>query len=166
MFSFQPSDRFKNCDNKFCNNIQIPCLPIRGPKPFDQILFYIHKSIVDEATAIEFYCHLLKECPGKIHREFIEGIIEDEREHLDIFTKLFCYYTDEIPKYDCKPIGFPCYKEGLLLAMLGELEAVEFYRNVQLSTTDQLIIDIYFMVMVDEQSHATLFSTLLGSSKC
>ncbi len=167
MFAFHPSDRYNNCDSKFCNNVQIPCLPLKGPKPFDQILYYIYKAIMGEASTIEFYCHLLKDCPGKIHREFIEGIIADEREHLDMFTKLYCYYTDEIPRYECKPIPFPCYKDGLMIAMLGELETVEFYRDVQLSTTDQLIIDSFFMAMVDEQTHATLFSTLLCScNKC
>ncbi|HWT75840.1 MAG TPA: ferritin-like domain-containing protein [Mobilitalea sp.] len=154
-----------NCESKFCNNVQIPNLPLKGPKPFDQIIHCIHKSIVDEATAIEFYCRLLKEAPNKLNRDFIERALDDEREHLQILTKLYCYYVDKVPEYHVTPVSYPCYKEGLLLALIGELEAVEFYRNMQLYTMDQLIIDTYFLIMVDEQSHATLFSTLFSTCK-
>lgn len=163
MFNCHPSDCCLNCDSKFCNNVQIPSLPLKGPKPFDQILHDIKKSIEDEATTVDFYCHLLKDAPNKLNKEFIEHALSDEREHLQIFSKLYCYYTDEVPQYTIKPICYPCYKEGLLIALMGELDAVEFYRNVQLSTMDQVIIDTYYMVMVDELTHATMFSTLYNS---
>lgn len=160
MFSYQTSERCPNCDSKLCNNIQIPSLPLKGPKTFDQIIHYIHKAIVDEATAIDFYCRLLKDAPNKLNKDFIEHILDEEREHLQIFSKLYCYYTDQTPQYHINPVSFPCYKEGLLIALVGELEAVEFYRNVQLSTMDQVIIDTFYLAMVDEQEHATMFSTL------
>lgn len=167
MFQYQSSDKILNCfDNKFCNNIQIPSLPLRGPKSFDQILHYIHKAIEDEANAADFYRHLLKEAPNKLHCEFIQHAYEDELEHLQIFTKLYVYYTDCEPKYCVNPVCIPCYRDGLLKALIGELEAVEFYRNVQLSTMDQVIIDTFYMVMVDEQGHATMFSTLYNSCPC
>ena len=148
MYQYKDSNKYSNCDNKFCNNVQIPSLPLKGPKPFDQILHFIHKAIVAEATAADFYCRLLKEAPNKLHREFITHAYDDEVEHLQIFTKLYCYYTDILPQYHFDPVCYPCYKEGLLKALVDELEAVEFYRDVQLSTTDQLIIDTFYMVMV------------------
>lgn len=164
MYTYQPtSEHCPCCDSKLCNNVQIPSLPLKGPVSFDKILHYIHKAIVDEATAIEFYCRLLKDAPNKLNRDFIEHALDDEREHLQIFTKLYCYYTDRMPEYKVNPICYPCYKEGLLLALIGELDAVEFYRNVQLSTMDQVIIDTFYMVMVDEEGHATMFSTLYST---
>ena len=39
----------------------------------------------------------------------------------------------------------------------------EFYRDVQLSTTDQLIRDTFYLAMVDELEHATMFSTLYNT---
>jgi rubrerythrin len=161
MYKYQSSENCMNCfDNKFCGLVQIPSLPLKGPKPFDQIIHYIHKAIEGEAITAEFYCKLLKEAPNKLHKDFIEHAYNDELEHIQVFTKLFCYYTDISPQYHVTPICVPCYKDGLLKAMLDELETVNFYRNVQLSTTDQLIIDTFYMVMVDELEHATLFSTL------
>ncbi len=164
MFQYQPSPKcscFK--ENKFCNFVQIPSLPLLGPKPFDQIIHCIHKAIEDEANTAEFYCHLLKEAPNKFQYNFIQHAYQDELEHVQIFTKLFCYYTDTEPKYCITPISYPCYKEGLLLALTSELETVEFYRNMQLSTMDQVIIDTFYMVMVDEIGHSTIFSTLYNS---
>ena len=49
------------------------------------------------------------------------------------------------------------------MALVSEIETVEFYRNVQLSTMDQVIIDTFFLAMVDEQEHATMFSTLYST---
>jgi len=88
MHSCHSFDNCLNCDSKLCNNVQIPSLPLRGPKPFDQIIHYIHKSIIDEATTIEFYCRLFKEAPNKLNRDLIGLALDDEREHLQIFTKL------------------------------------------------------------------------------
>lgn len=164
MFQYQASESCNHClDSRLCNYIQIPSLPLRGPKSFDQILRYIHKTIEDEANAVEFYRQLLKEAPNKLHCDFIQHAYEDEQEHLQIFTKLYTYYTDCEPKYCVTKTCYPCYRDGLLKALVSELEAVEFYRNVQLSTMDQLIIDTFYMVMVDEQGHATMFSTLFNN---
>jgi rubrerythrin len=166
MYQYMPSNSCAKCDSsKFCDNLQIPSLPLKGPKPFEQILHYIHKAIEGEAAAAEFYRHLLKEAPNKLHRDFIEHVYQDELEHLEMFSKLFCYFTDNMPQYHCEPECYPCYHEALLKALIGELEAASFYRDVQLSTTDQLIIDCFFLAMVDEQEHATMFSTLYNTCK-
>jgi rubrerythrin len=168
MFQYQESEKFNKCcfDKAFCGNVQIPSLPLKGPKCFDQILHYILTAIEAEANAADFYRHLLKEAPNKLSCEFIQRAYDDELEHLQIFTKLYFYYTDCDPKYCITPIPYSCFRDGLLKALIGELDAVKFYRNVQLSTMDQVIIDTFYLVMVDEQSHATMFSTLFNNFPC
>lgn len=165
MFQYQASEKYNHCfDNKLCGNVQIPSLPLKGPKSFEQILNYIQKAIEDEANAADFYRHLLKDAPNKLHCEFIQHAYEDELEHLQMFIKLFYYYTDCEPKYCVTPTCYSSYRDGLLKALMGELNAVEFYRDVQLSTMDQVIIDTFFLAMVDEQEHATMFSTLYNDT--
>ena len=144
-------------------NTQIPNLPILGPKSFGDILKLIYKSIADEATAAEFYGQLLRQAPDPLHREFIQHARQDELEHLQAFTKLYHYYTGKIPQYTVDPVKYHSYKGGILQALKNELEAAEFYRNVQLSTTDQLIKDTFYFAMVDELEHATQFSTLYNT---
>jgi rubrerythrin len=167
MFKYQEAEKFSFCfDNKFCNNVQIPCLPLKGPKSFDQILCLIKKAIEDEANAADFYRHLLKDAPNKLHCEFIQHAYDDEVCHLQILTRLYLYYTDCDPKYCITPVCYPCYRDGLLKALIDEIKAVEFYRDIQLSTMDQVIRDTFFMIMVDEQEHATMFSTLYSNIPC
>jgi rubrerythrin len=146
-----------------CGNVQIPSLPLKGPKPFEAIINDICKAIEGEVITADFYCHLLKEAPNKLHQEFIEQAYRDELEHIQILSKLYYYYTECEPKYELRPIHHPCYKEGLLIALKGELETIEFYRDIQLYTMDQVIIDTFYMIMVDELTHATMFSTLFNT---
>lgn len=140
-------------------NIQIPLL---GQKTKQQIVNDIYKAIVDEATAIDFYAKLLKEAPDDLNREFIEHAHEDEQDHLDLFTRLYYFYTGQHPRYNINQVQYASYKDGILIALKNELEAVEFYRDVQASDKSQLTRDVFYYAMVDELEHATRFSTLLN----
>jgi len=141
----------------------LPKLPGLDSSSFHKILQYLYQSIIDEATAAEFYARLLQEAPDDLHREFIEHAYEDENEHLRNFINLYCYFTGCYPQYTIIPVQYPSYKEGILIALKDELEAAEFYRDVQLATTDKLIKDAFYHAMVDELEHATQFSTLYGT---
>lgn len=143
--------------------IQIPQIPILGPNFLQRLIQSIYDAIVDEATTIEFYSRLLKEAPDKLHREFIEHAYEDEKEHLSNFIKLYIYFTGHNPQYCIKPVEYSTYKEGILMALKDELEAGEFYRDIQLSTTDQLVKDTFYYAMVDELEHATQFGVLYNT---
>lgn len=140
--------------------IQIPQLPILGPYSFQQIIQFLYEAIIGEATAAEFYSRLILDAPNDLHKEFIQHAHDDELEHLYAFTKLYYHLTGQMPQYSIVPVVYSSYKEGVLKALKDELEAGEFYKNVQLSTTDQLIKDTFYFAMVDELEHATMFSTL------
>lgn len=140
--------------------LMIPQMPILGPYNFGRLLQNIYQAIVDEATAAEFYARLLKEEPDPLHREFIDHAYRDELVHLEAFTRLYTFFTHQAPQYNITPVQYRTYKEGLLIALKDELEAAEFYRDVMLSTTDQLVRDTFFLAMVDELEHATQFGFL------
>lgn len=145
--------------------LQIPQMPILGPPDFGLFLHNLYEAIVGEATAIDFYYRLLREAPNELHREFIEHAYKDEMEHLEAFTRLYCYFTGYKPQYTITPVQYRSYREGLLLAMQDELEAAEFYRDFIISSTDQLVRDTFFMAMTDEMEHATRFGFLYNSLK-
>ncbi len=138
-------------------------LPILQTDNFNQIIEYMYSTIVSEATAAEFYSRLLLEAPDDLHKEFIEHAMEDELEHLEKFCHLYHYYTGHMPVYEITPVQFPNYKAGVLMALKDELEAGEFYRDVQMSSMDQYIRDTFYYAMVDELEHATMFSTLYNT---
>lgn len=138
-------------------------LPLLGPKTYQELLEAIFKAIVDEATAVDFYCRLLKEAPDELHHNFIEHAYKDELEHLQYFIRLYCQLSGREPRYSIKPVRYSCYKEALLIALKDELEAAEYYRDVQLYTEDKLVRDVFYFAMVDELEHATRFSTLYNT---
>lgn len=147
----------------YYNRIQIPQMPILGPYNLHEIIQFIYEAIVGEATAAEFYSRLVQEAPNDLHREFITHAYDDELEHLYAFTKLYCHLTGQLPQYTIEPVIYDSYKEGILIALKDELEAGEYYRDIQLSTSDQLIRDTFYFAMVDELEHATMFSTLYNT---
>ncbi|AGL01523.1 ferritin family protein [Desulfoscipio gibsoniae] len=143
--------------------LQIPQMPILGPPDFGLFLRNLYQAIVGEATAIDFYYRLLREAPNELHREFIDHAYRDEMQHLEAFTRLYCYFTGQKPQYTVTPVQYRSYREGLLLAMKDELEAAETYQEIILSSTDQLVRDTFFMAMTDEMEHATRFGFLYNS---
>ncbi|UCZ54419.1 ferritin-like domain-containing protein [Bacillus shivajii] len=141
----------------------IPYVPIFGDQSQSEIRDHVYQSIVDEATAAEFYTRLLNETPDDLHHEFVEHARDDELEHLEALKKLYVYLTGNQTEYEIEPIQYDTYKDGILMALHGELEAAEFYRDVQLSTTDQVVKDTFFFAMVDELEHATQFGVLYST---
>ena len=139
------------------------CLPLLDCYSVPQIIEVLYDTIVSEATAIEFYGRLLMEAPNELNQLFITEARDEEMVHLEKFTMLYCHYTSRMPQYIITPVVYPNYKSGILMALKDESEAADFYRNVQLSTTDILVRDTYYYAMVDELRHATLFSTLYNS---
>lgn len=148
------------------SHTQIPDMPILKAKSLEEIIDYVYDSIVQEAITVEFYSCLLKEAPDELHKCFIHKAHQDELLHLYAFTKLFCHLTGNMPQYTITPIKYRSYREALLIAYKDELEVGQFYRDMQLYTSDLLIKDTFYYAMVDELEHATMFSTLYLTCRC
>jgi rubrerythrin len=134
--------------------------PVLGQLTQQQLRETIHKAIVDEATAADFYSRLLPHAPNALARDFIAHARDDELFHLRHFENLYAYFFNTRPSFSVAPVRFESYHEALLRALKDELEAVEFYRDVQLSTRNPIVRDTFYLAMVDELEHATQFSTL------
>ncbi|KYD11227.1 ferritin family protein [Caldibacillus debilis] len=156
--NFVPGGTFPPAVRNDTSNI--PFLPIEGKQSLANFIWVLYQAIIGEATAIDFYSKLLKDAPDGLHKEFIRHAYEDEQKHLQAFTRLYIHFTGQEPQYQFEPVRYASYQEGLLKAYKDELEAAEAYRDVQLSTTDALIKDTFFLAMTDEMEHASRFSFL------
>lgn len=154
----------ENYARKQKEEFQIPALPLMPVESFSEVTDALLKTIMDEATAIEFYERLASVAPDNYSRETIESIRGDEQTHLEAFGKLYVYLVGRNPQYKIIPVQFSDYREGLFLAYKGEIEAIEFYKENILATLDQLIRDTYFFAMTDEQEHAIQFSFLYNNT--
>jgi len=141
---------------------KIPEIPILGQLSTTQLIDTVYRAIIEEATAIEFYTRLLKEAPNDRAMDYISDIIDEEKNHLTAFTKLYVHLTDMVPHYKITPVQFSSYQDGLLKAFDSELAAVDFYKETQLSTSDALTQECFYYAMVDEIEHADMFGLLYG----
>ncbi len=135
-------------------------IPVLGQMTQQEFREALYKSIVDEATAADFYTRLLHYAPDDLSHDFITHARDDELFHLEYFENLFMQLFASKPQYRITPVQFADFWQGLLSALKGELEAAGFYRDVQLSTREPLIRDTFYLAMVDELEHATMFTTL------
>ena len=157
---FPPMNRQMNPQAPQQDVTKIPMLPLLGNLPPDKMAEAVHKAIVGEATAIDFYGRLLNEATTPIQRDLIADARQDEQKHLQAFTKLYVFLTGRMPQYRIQPVEYRTFRDGLLYAMKDELEAHSFYRDMTLSTSDQLVVDTFSFAMNDEIEHATAFSFL------
>lgn len=130
---------------------------------FDKLIKTIYDSIVNEANTARFYTRLLKEAPNRLHKDVIEHARNDELKHMQAFTQLYASFVGHFPHIRMERVQDTQYKEALSKAIKGEMEAVELYRDVQLSTTDAMVRDAFYMAMADEMEHASKFEALYNS---
>lgn len=169
MYTYQSTVQYNDNNYDVYNSaplsLQIPNVLNLELKSFKKILIYLYQSLVDEATTTELYSKLSKEAPNELHQDFIEHAYEDKLDHLQTFTQLYRHFTGQNPCYKINPIEYENYSNGLLIALKEKLKFADFYRAIQLSTTNQLIKDTFYMAMVDELEHATQFNTLYSNVK-
>ncbi|MDI6706273.1 MAG: ferritin-like domain-containing protein, partial [Bacillota bacterium] len=92
MYYYPPAAAQMPGSNHPTGNTQIPQMPILGYNNFPQLIQYIYKAIIGEATAVDFYSRLLKDAPDEISRDFIEEALNDEKKHLNAFLKLYKHF--------------------------------------------------------------------------
>lgn len=155
----QSQTEVKKSEQSEFNIPNIPLLKNLSPSQINEKLL---RTITDEATAIDFYTNLLKQATTNEQRKFIQDIISEESLHLQMFTSLYKFLNGISPTYTITPIKFDSFKQGLSFALQGELDAMDFYKRMILSTTNQLIEQAYYFALGDETEHAIMFSTMLN----
>jgi rubrerythrin len=138
----------------------LPNLPLLGQLSTSDLIQKLSITIQDETNAVDFYTRLLSMAPNELHKEFVADALEEEKNHLATFKKVYAFLTGETLSPQVVPVKFANYKEGVLHALKDELDAADFYKHMILSVTDPMIKDAYFYAMGDELEHSSRFSTL------
>lgn len=124
------------------------------------------KAMKNEAEAIKYYKKLMGMAPNEKEEELIEHFYEDETKHLSKFRMLFEMITGKEPELgSLKPPDFESYLEGVEKAILDELKAYEFYRDIYISGNNPIVKDIFFEAMTDENEHAACLNYLYTKNK-
>lgn len=113
------------------------------------------KAMKGEAEARLFYERLISMAPNLQEAEIIRHFLDDEINHYRNFRMLYRRVTGTEPVLPpLVPPLFPNYVSGIEEAILDELEAYEFYRDLYLGSCNPMVRNIFFEALTDENEHA------------
>ncbi len=127
----------------------------------------IGSSVENEKSDAMFYEWLINNIPTYLDEntrqdlvKTITGIKEDEQMHNKIFKNMYKQLTGrDIPTPMEEEFTPPAsFKEGVIKALKGEMEAVRRYRTIMAGLPDVSYRDAVFHVLTDELRHGTLYN--------
>lgn len=110
-----------------------------------------------------FYDELINLAPTKEQVAIIESIRNDERGHNKMFREMYRALTgQEITGISNEQyVKVQSYEEGLQRALMGELGAVERYRNIWFGLPVGIYKDTVYGIILDELKHAAKYNCLI-----
>ncbi|WP_062109746.1 ferritin-like domain-containing protein [Bacillus niameyensis] len=129
--------------------------------PDAPIIDDIQKAINGEYQAIVCYEQLARIAPAREERNIILEIRNDERRHLEEFSKIYAKLSGRQPTY-ANPKQCPDhYVTALEWAFKDEQETVDFYLDIADKAKDPFIKERFRRAAADEQNHAVWFLSFL-----
>ncbi|MDN4068864.1 ferritin-like domain-containing protein [Paenibacillus vini] len=130
---------------------------------FPQALQMIKEAVQGERNDELFYDELINLAPTKEQVAIIESIRNDERGHNKMFREMYRALTgQEITGISNEQyVKVQSYEEGLQRALMGELGAVERYRNIWFGLPVGIYKDTVYGIILDELKHAAKYNYLI-----
>ncbi|MDE5415140.1 ferritin family protein [Alkalihalobacterium chitinilyticum] len=122
-----------------------------------QLIDDIQKAINAEYSAVDCYEKLAKIAPTPDERTKILEIQQDEKRHLEEFSRIYTNLTGRQPSYQIIEECPDTYNAGIEFAFKDEQEAVDFYLDIADKAQDDTIKDRFRRAASDEQNHAVWF---------
>lgn len=135
--------------------------------PDKKILAMLEEAFKDEMKDAHIYKELISRQKTKTEAEIVRSIYLDELKHQKLFQEIYERLTGKpMPEIE---ISLPALSTNLTTAyeksLFGELDAVEFYRQILFAILDLEIRDMLYEIITDEQKHATEFSYLYAKNR-
>ncbi|ADL50036.1 ferritin-like domain-containing protein [Clostridium cellulovorans] len=131
-------------------------------KLFKEAIEGIKDAVQGEREDELFYDYLLNEAEDDEEKDIISDIRDDERRHNRIYKIIYEDLTGrEVSKGDEESFKRPkSYLDGIKRALLGELRAVEKYRDIRRKLPRGQYIDVLTDIITDELKHASKYNLL------
>ncbi|GEM_PF-385519 len=127
-----------------------------------EALKLIKESIKGEKEDKSFYNYLIKLAPTKEQKEIIESIKNDEKRHNMIFKRIYKdFTTEEIENEDDDFKKPKTYIEGIKMALMSEMGAVEKYKKISQGLPYNQYKELLFGIITDEIRHGILYNYIL-----
>ena len=120
-------------------------------------------SIEDENQDAAMYETLITLAPTKEAKDIIASIRDDEKIHSKLLREIFTKITGVALPVNMETTNYPklTYIDGIKKALMGELEAVEKYRELLTYMPNKELYNKVLYIMTDEMKHATKYNYLI-----
>lgn len=133
-------------------------------KSLQNALDLIRMAVQGEKNDELFYDYLISVAPTREEADIISGIRDDEKKHNKMFREIYKYFTgNDLSSEGNEIMEKPAsYIEGIRKAILGELKAMERYRDIRAGIPTRYYRDMVFEILTDELKHADLYNYILN----
>lgn len=123
----------------------------------------IKNSVTDEAEDTAMYDALINMAPTEEAKKIITNIRDDEKLHNRLLKEIFTELTGVVLPQNMETINYPklTYIDGLKKAFMGELKAVEKYREILNYMPNKELYNKILYIMTDEMKHAIKYNYLI-----
>ena len=120
-------------------------------------------SVEDENQDAAMYDVLIKLAPNQEAKDTIASIRDDEKIHSKLLREIFTEITGVVLPVNTETTNYPklTYIDGIKKAFMGELDAVEKYRELLLYMPSKELYNKVLYIMTDEIKHATKYNYLI-----
>lgn len=123
----------------------------------------VKNSVTDEAEDAAMYETLINMAPTEEAKEIIISIRDDEKIHNKILREVFTELTGVVLPNNTEISNYPklTYLDGIKKAFMGELMAVEKYREILTYMPNKELYNKILYIMTDEMKHAIKYNYLI-----
>ena len=123
----------------------------------------VKNSVADEAEDAAMYEALIKLAPNDEAKEIIGNIRDDEKIHNKLLREVFTKLTGVVLPQSTEVANFEktSYIDGIKKALMGELKAVEKYREILTYMPNKELYNKILYIMTDEMKHAIKYNYLI-----
>lgn len=123
----------------------------------------IRNSVADETEDYNMYENLISVAPSEEAKEIITSIRDDEKIHGNILREVFTKINGVVlpPSTNTMDYEKTNYLDGIKKAFMGELKAVEKYREILTYMPNKELYNKILYIMTDEMKHAMKYNYLI-----
>lgn len=135
---------------------------------FRRCLEFLQKAVAGESLDRMFYDYLIEVAPNMQAQDIIATIRDDEIKHSQMFRQIYQEIAGRppMPSEEEEFIQPESFCQGIQRALFGELEAVEFYRQIYNCLPTRRYRDMLFEIITDELKHAAKYNFLYTNNQC
>lgn len=124
----------------------------------------VRNSVSDEAEDAAMYEILINMAPTEEAKEIITSIRDDEKIHNGLLREIFTELTGVVLPANTETANYPkmTYIDGIKKAFMGELKAVEKYREILTYMPTKELYNKILYIMTDEMKHAMKYNYLIS----